>query len=361
MASIAAFLVGNCNESLTVGFAAPMLAFIVLRKQHAHMSSICFLAAFSAGIALNVFSPASQGRLESCGDIFSRIIHGLAVQGELISGSFLPVILLTGIAAACSIRQHSWKGALVLERTWPLIAAGATTAIVTYSGNVFERSMYGSFFFLFVYSARELHECIPTFQSKISRYAAYTACCLSFCLFTLIITVSCRQAYRNHERDMAIINYCRNNPGQVCIMPAPKPAGCISRWTIDGNRLSMPNSMLAKYYHIPEICTRTPEQEQELTALLKTVQLQHSPLQEAHTIDNIAAIIPLRANTKSIVATADNNHPCRIDTCSMEGQQIAVIWNKPGNRDITVTIRDGRGKSVQHLHFNLAVDTRCTP
>lgn len=336
----AAFLIGNGNESITIGLAAGLLCLLVCYpKQAERFRKLLFLVAFSMGIAVNVFSPAAQGRLESMGCLEERIIKALTQDWLLIKGSYLPIVLMVVLAIVLACWKKSWRRFLSIERIWPLFAAFASGFVVNYSGNVFERSMYGVFFFLFLFAIRESLPLVENIRGKFSGMLVRVSAAGAVGLFALVVVVSCRHAVRNHERDMYIIDYCRTHPGQVCILPKAKPSGCISRWIMGGNKYSRANSMMAKYHHIPSICCRDDQSEQNLHSLFLKAGIGAEPLKERLRVGNEAVIIPLPEHMLSISATyGEEKKECCIDTCVVSGREIAVVWLPKEGESVSISL-----------------------
>lgn len=344
----AAFLLGNGNESVTIGLAAAFLCLLLQHRRPPCWRRVFFLAAFAAGIAANVFSPAALGRLNSMGSLGERLLKSLEWDWNLAKGSFLPILLLTAAAAAVLIWKKPWRNLVSMKHAWPLVAAVVCALVVNYSGNVFERSMYGVFFFMFIYAVQVLLPYAEGIRGRIPRFLLHGTAAAAVCLFALIVIVSCRQAVRNHERDLSIVEYCRNHPGQVCIVPRDKPCGCIMRWKMGGNRYGFTNVMMAKYYHVPGICCRDEQAERKLQELLRKAGPVPAEMSSPASVGNEAIVIPLPEGTQSVGATySDGKKHCRIDTATTHGREVAVVWLPQDGAPVSINIKAAEEKHYQ--------------
>lgn len=351
---VAGLAIGNCNETLTIGFAFAMLLHLVFKRRECSWLHWMFFLAFVMGIALNVFSPAATQRLGEMGDLATRLSNAIRNDISLCFGSYAPILILSITAFVISVYRSTLSKSLSLERSWPLWAAAASAAVVNYSGNVFDRSMYGANFFLLVYSVNELSQ-LPWQRCPKTVWLAKCSCFAAIAVTGLIVIVSCRQAVRTSELFNRIGEYCRDNPGQALVVKEKKQPGCVKRWNINGNKYAGGNKKTAKYFDIPEVTCRTESKQKAIDELINALHLETLASGDALSTEN-AVVIHLPQDTTAIRPLGDAKEGLDIDTIHIGDREYAIIWNKNDAKETDITVRGGNFSTTIHIGGNNALN-----
>lgn len=353
---VAGLAIGNCNETLTIGFAFAMLLHLVLKRRECSWLHWMFFLAFVMGIALNVFSPAATQRLGEMGDLATRLSNAIRYDIGLCFGSYAPILILSITAFVISVCRQTLPKVLSIEHSWPLWAAAASAAVVNYSGNVFERSMYGVCFFLLVYSVNELAQLPWQRWPKVAK-TAKGACYAAIAVAGLIVIVSCRQAVRVSELFNRIGAYCRDNPGHALVIKEMKRAGCVKQWIITGNKFAGGNRISANYFGIPEVTCRTESKQKNIDELIATLPLETLAAGDALITEN-AVVIHLPQDTTAISTLGDEKEELDIDTIHIGDQEYAIIWYCKDAKEIDIAVKGADFSRTIHINGNNALNRR---
>lgn len=246
---------GNSNEALSIGLFGGMFLYALMNREKMTFAHWCLLLCFALGLAANILSPGTRGRMDSSGggDGLVGVLMHFAVGGREVlryPNVLVTPLLLLFIAYLFGTRDKRNFVSFGLP-----ISALISVIAVVYSGEINGRSLFGCFLWSFIAVLFVLLQKEKTIPHAL-RTGFYVLCAVS-CAGTI--------AYAAAE----ISDETRNNLNLIHRMCKSKDSfveyhGMQDRWYAKGlslglNKSSRQNCALSAYYGMNSSYGYAPE------------------------------------------------------------------------------------------------------